>query len=67
MNQPQMTGLLVCLIGLAALIVSVGTAWTLSCLSRRRRVESAWFIILVTFSLFLVGAVLCYFGVTAIV
>lgn len=48
MTQPQMTGLVVCLIGLAALIVSVGTAWTLSCL-------------------FLVGAVLCYFGVTAIV
>jgi hypothetical protein len=67
MNQQQMTDLVVLLLGMAALLVSVGVAWTLSRLSRAGRVASRWFITLVAFLLFAVGVVLCYFGVSSIV
>jgi len=55
------------LLGVAALIISAGMAWTLSRLSRMRRVESTAFITGVSFLLFLVGIVLCYFGVSTLV
>jgi hypothetical protein len=67
MSDLQMTGVVVLSLGVAALIISAGVAWTLSRLSRTRRVEGAAFITVVSFLLFLVGIVLCYFGVSALV
>jgi hypothetical protein len=67
MSDQQVTGVVVLSLGVAALIVSIGVAWTLSRLSRAGRVESTWFITAVSFVLFLVGVVLCWFGVTTFV
>jgi hypothetical protein len=67
MSAQQMTGIVFLLIGLAALIVSAGVAWMLSRLSRTRRVEGTSFITVVSFLLFIVGIVLCWFGISSIV
>jgi hypothetical protein len=67
MSDQQMTGVVIFLLGIAGLIVSAGVAWTLSRISRTRRVEGTSFITMVSFLLFLVGIVLCYFGVSNIV
>lgn len=67
MSDQQMTGVVILLLGVAALIVSAGVAWTVSRITRTRRVEGISFITLVAFLLFLVGVVLCYFGVSALV
>jgi hypothetical protein len=64
MSDQQITSAVVLLLGIAALIVSIGVAWTLSRLARAGRVESTWFITAVAFLLFVVGVVLCYFGVS---
>jgi hypothetical protein len=63
----QTTGIVVLSLGASALIISVGVALTLSRITRTRRVEGISFITLVSFLLFLVGIVLCYFGITAII
>jgi hypothetical protein len=42
-------------------------AWTLSRLSRAGRVDSTWFITTVSFALFVVGTVLCWFGVSNLI
>jgi len=60
-----MTGAIVLLLGVAALIV--GVAWTVSRISRTRQIEGISFITFVAFLLFLVGIVLCYFGVSNLV
>jgi hypothetical protein len=49
------------------LIMSVGLAWALARRSRAQRVESTWFITLVSFVLLVVGAALCYFGISNII
>jgi cytochrome c oxidase assembly factor CtaG len=67
MSDQQMTSVVVLSLGVAALIVSAGVAWILSRITRRRRVEGISFITLVSFLLFVVGIVLCYFGVSALV
>ena len=67
MSAQQISGVVILLIGVAALIVSVGVAWTLSRISRTRRVDGAGFITGVAFALFLVGIILCYFGVSNLV
>jgi hypothetical protein len=67
MSAQQITGLVLLLVGLAALIVSVGVAWILSRLTRDGRVESIWFISLVSLLLFLAGTALCWFGVSNII
>jgi hypothetical protein len=67
MNDQQMTGMVLFLLGVAALIVSAGVAWMLARLSRTRRVEGAAFITVMTFLLFVVGIILCYFGVTSLI
>jgi hypothetical protein len=67
MSSQQITGLVVFLLGAAALIISAGIAWMLSRITRTRQVEGISFITIVTFLLFLVGIVLCYFGVSSIV
>lgn len=67
MSDQQMTGVVVLSLGVAALIVSIGMAWTLSRLSRAGRVDSTWFITAVSFALFVVGIVLCWFGVSNLV
>ena len=67
MSERQTTGVVVFLLGASALIISTGVAWTLSHISRTRRVDGAGFITGVAFLLFLVGIVLCYFGVSNLV
>jgi len=67
MSDQQMTGVVVLSLGVAALIVSIGVAWTLSRLSRAGRVESTWFITFVSFALFVIGIVLCWFGVSNLI
>ena len=67
MSVQQTTGVVLLLVGLAALSVSVGVAWILSRLARDGRVEGIWFISVVSLLLFLVGIALCWFGVSAIV
>ena len=62
-----MTGMVVVSLGVAALIISAGVAWTASRITRTRQVEGIIFIIVVSFLLFVVGIVLCWFGVSAIV
>ena len=67
MSAQQTTGLVILLVGLAALMVSVGVAWILSRLARDGRVDGTWFIAVVSLLLFLVGTALCWFGVSGIV
>jgi hypothetical protein len=67
MSAQQISGVIILLIGVAALIVSVGVAWTLSRISRTRRVEGIGFVTVVAVLLFLVGMALSYFGVSALV
>jgi hypothetical protein len=67
MSERQITGVIILLLGAAALNISTGVAWTLSPLSHTRRVDGVGFITVVAFLLFLVGIVLCYFGVSNLV
>jgi hypothetical protein len=67
MSDQQMTSMVVFLLGVAALIVSAGVAWTLSRIARTRQVDGVGFITAVCFLLFLVGIVLCWFGISALV
>jgi hypothetical protein len=67
MTSQQITGLALSLVGVAALILSVGIAWSLSRGSRTQRVESAGMLSVVSLIVFLAGVVACYFGVSAIV
>ena len=67
MSDHQTYAMALFLFGVAVLILSVGIAWTLSRVSRTRRVDSAWFVTAVSFALFIVGVVLCWFGVSAFV
>jgi hypothetical protein len=67
MSAQQTTGLVTLLVGLAALLVSVGVAWILSRLARDGRVEGIWFMTVVSLLLFLAGTALCWFGVSAMV
>ena len=61
-----MTGLVVLLLGVAALIVSIGVAWILSRLALDGRVDGIWFVSVVSLLLFLVGIALCWFGVSGL-
>jgi hypothetical protein len=67
MSDQQMTGMVVLSLGVAALIISAGVAWTLSRITRTRQVEGISFITVVSLLLFLVGIVLCWFGVSVLV
>jgi hypothetical protein len=67
MSTQQISGVLLLLVGMVALSASLGTAWVLSRSSRAGRIESAWFITLVSVVLFLLGVALCWFGVSALV
>jgi hypothetical protein len=67
MSAQQISGAIILVIGVAALIVSVGVAWTLSRISRMRQVDGIGFITVVAVLLFLVGMALSYFGVSALV
>jgi uncharacterized membrane protein YecN with MAPEG domain len=67
MSEQQIYGAALFLVGVALLIVSVGIAWALSRSSRTRRVEGAWLITIMSFIVFVVGVVLCWFGVSALV
>jgi hypothetical protein len=66
MSDQQTQGAALLLFGVAALIVSVGTAWMQARRSRAGRVQGAGMFTAVSFSLFLVGAVLCWFGVSTL-
>jgi hypothetical protein len=67
MSVQQTTGVVLLLVGLAALSVSVGVAWILSRLARDGRVDGTWFVSVISLLLFLTGIALCWFGVSAIV
>jgi hypothetical protein len=67
MSDQQMTGMVVLSLGVAALIISAGVAWTLSRITLTRQVEGISFITVVSLLLFLVGIVLCWFGVSVLV
>ena len=67
MSDHQTYAMALFLFGVAVLILSMGIAWTLSRVSRTRREDSAWFVTAVSFALFIVGVVLCWFGVSAFV
>ena len=67
MTDQQTQGAALFLLGMAALIVSVGTAWMQSRRSRAGRVQGAGMFTAVSFLLFLLGAVLCWFGVSNMV
>jgi hypothetical protein len=67
MSAQQTTGLVTLLVGIAALMVSVGVAWILSRLARDGRVEGVWFISAVSLLLFLAGTALCWLGVSAMI
>ena len=61
-----MPGVVVLLLGVAALIVSATVAWMRSRLSRAGSVEGSGFILVVAVLLVLVGIALCYFGISTI-
>jgi hypothetical protein len=67
MSSQQMTGVMVLLLGVAALIISAGVALTVSRITRTRQVEGISFITVVSFLLFIVGIVLCWFGISTLV
>jgi hypothetical protein len=67
MSAQQISGVLLLLVGLVALVASLGTGWALSRSSRSGRSESAWFLITVSGALILLGVALCWFGVSTLV
>jgi choline-glycine betaine transporter len=67
MSDQQMTSAVTLSLGVAALIISAGVAWTLSRIARTRQIDGVGFIAVVCFLLFLVGIVLCWFGISALV
>lgn len=67
MNQQQIQGTALLLVGLALLIISVGVAWALSRSSRTRRVDATWLVMTLSVLLFFAGVAACYFGVSLIV
>ena len=67
MSNQQMTGMVVVSLGVAALIISAGVAWTVSRITCTRQVQGINFITVVSFFLFVVGIVLCWFGVSTLV
>jgi hypothetical protein len=67
MSNQQVAGLVNLLVGVAALMVSMGAAWTLMLRSRMRCVERAWVVAIVSVALFIAGVALCWFGVSSLV
>jgi hypothetical protein len=67
MSDQQMQGVVVLSLGIAALISSAGAAWAMSRLSRTGPVAGGWLLSTAGVVLLLVGLVLSYFGVLAIV
>jgi hypothetical protein len=67
MSSQQTNGVVVLLLGIAALSSSGGAAWLMSRLSRTGPVEGGWLLSTAGVVLLLVGLVLTYFGVLAIV
>jgi hypothetical protein len=64
MSPQQISGVVILLIGVSALIISAGVAWTLSRISCRRQIEGAWLLTAAGVLLLLLGLALCYFGVS---
>jgi hypothetical protein len=67
MSVQQVNGMIFCLLGLAALIVSVGIAWTLARVSRVRRVNGAGMMSVASLVFFIASLVACWFGVSALI
>jgi hypothetical protein len=55
------------LLGLASLIVSLGIAWTLAHVSGVRRVNGVGMMSSLSFVLFIIGVVACWFGVSSLI
>ena len=66
MSDHQMFGLELLAAGFVVLIVSVATAWMQARQSRAGRVEGAGRFTAMSFLLFLIGAVLCWFGISTV-
>jgi ABC-type nickel/cobalt efflux system permease component RcnA len=67
LTDQQIHGVALLLLGIAALILGAGIAWTLSRASRTRQVESAWLVVGVGFVLLVAGIVFCWFGISTLV
>jgi hypothetical protein len=67
MSDQQTTGVVVSLLGVAALIASAGVAWMRSRMYRAGGLEGSGFILGVGVLLVFVGIALCYFGIGAII
>jgi hypothetical protein len=67
MSDQQTHGVTLFLLGVAALILSADVAWALSRITSTRRVVHPWLITFVSFALFVIGLLLCWFGVTTFV
>jgi hypothetical protein len=67
MSSQQVTGVVVLLLGVAALIISAGVAWMRSRMLRSGSLEGSGFILVIGVLLVLVGIALCYFGISAII
>ena len=66
-TSQQITGIILLVIGIAALTVSVGSAWILSRLAQDGRDKGNWLIAVASLLLFLVGIALCWFGVSTVI
>jgi len=64
MSAQQISGVIILVIGVAALVISMGVAWTLSRSTGARQIEGAWLLTTAGVLLLLVGLALCYFGVS---
>ena len=65
-SDQQIQGLVVFLLGIAALVLSTGVARALGRASKVRRVHSSWYITALSFLMFVVGVAHCWFGVSAL-
>src|SRR5262245_26436307 len=61
MSSQQISSVLLLLVGLVALMTSLGTAWALSRFVRAGRSESAWLLTTVSAMVFLLGVALSWF------
>ena len=66
LSSQQTQGVALLLVGVAVLILSAGFAWVQSRRSRAGRVQGAGIFTAVSFLLFLIGALICWFGVSAL-
>ena len=67
MSKQQVTGVTFSLLGVAALILSIGLAWMLARISHVRRVNGAGVLSVASVLLFILGVVACWLVVSSLV